>query len=164
MRPNGKQDTEAHMNRWRFLTAAALAAALVTGGTALAQGGRPGGPGGRMGGPGLMLRGLNLTDAQEEQVREIRQRHREEASQAAGRVREAMAAQRKAVQAIPLNEGQIRATTFALAEAQTEAAIQQARVNSEIWSLLTDQQRETLRQRQSEREARPQRGERQRQR
>ena len=156
------------MTRLRSLTAGALIAALVAGGAAFAQG-RDGGPGGRggrgpMGGPGLMLRGLDLTETQQQQVRDIRERHREEARQAQQRVREAAQAQRLAVEAIPVNEGQIRATTFALAEAQTEAAVQQARINGEIWSVLTEAQQEQIRKLQAERQARvEQRGTRQRQ-
>lgn len=157
------------MNRLRSLTAGALIAAVFAGGAAFAQGGRDGGPGARggrgpMGGPGLMLRGLDLTETQQQQVRDIRERHREEAQQAQQRVREAAQAQRIAVEAIPVNEGQIRATTFALAEAQTEAAVQQARINSEIWSVLTEAQQEQIRKLQAERQSRvAQRGTRQRQ-
>jgi Spy/CpxP family protein refolding chaperone len=65
-----------------------------------------------------------------------------------------MQAQRGAVEAIPVNEGVIRSTTFALAEAQTEVAIQQARVNGEIWSVLTPAQQEQVRKLQAERETR----------
>lgn len=157
------------MNHLRSLTAGALIVGLFAGGAAFAQGGRDGDLGGRaggrgpMGGPGLMLRGLNLTETQQQQVREIREQHREAVQKASQRVREAMQAQRKAIQAIPLNEGEIRATTFALAEAQTEEAVQQARIQSEIWSVLTAAQQEDVRKRQAEREARqprnnPQRG------
>ncbi len=141
------------MNRFRSLTAGAVVAGLLTSGATFAQGGRdggPAGPGGRAGGrgpmagPGLALRGLNLTETQQQQVRDIRERYRQETQQAAQRVREAMQAQRKAVDAIPVNEGAIRSTTFALAEAQTEAAIQQARVNGEVWSVLTAAQLEQV--------------------
>lgn len=143
------------MTRFRTITAGVLIAGLLGGGVAYAQGG-PGGPGGRgaLGARGLSVRGLNLTDAQQQQVRDIRERHRDAIRQAEQRVREALQAQRQAVSAVPINEGQIRATTFALAEAQTEAAIQQARVSSEIWSALTPEQQAQLEKRRAERAAR----------
>lgn len=161
------------MTRFRSLTTGLVVAGLLAGGAAFAQGPRDGGPaaqGGRAGargsmrGPGVMLRGLNLTDAQQQQVRDIRERYREGVQQAQQRVREAMAAQRAAVDAVPLNEGAIRAATFVLAEAQTEAAIQQARIGSEIWAVLSDAQREHVNARRAERQARvEQRANRQRQ-
>jgi Spy/CpxP family protein refolding chaperone len=154
---------EAYMNRFRSITAGAVVAGLLAGGAAFAQGGRdggPAGPGARAGGRGpmpggaLALRGVNLAEVQQQQVRDIRERHRQDAQQAAQRVRDAMQAQRAAVEAIPVNEGLIRSTTFALAEAQTEAAIQQARVNSDVWSVLTPEQQEQVRKVRAERETR----------
>lgn len=147
------------MNRFRYLVAGALVAGVLAGGAVFAQGPRGGGPlgGGRgPGGPALALRGLNLTDTQQQQVRDIRARHREEGQKIAERVRAAMEAQRKAVEAVPLNEGVIRATTQALAEAQTDAAIQQATIFNEVWAVLTPEQQAQARKRQAERDARMQ--------
>ena len=134
------------MNRFRTFTAAALAAGLLAGGAVHAQDAGAGGRGerGAIRGPGIALRALTLTEVQQQQVREIRERYREAARGVQQRVRQAMEAQRKAVEALPVNEGQIRATTFELAEAQTEAAIQQARVNGEIWFVLTPEQQEQV--------------------
>ena len=103
-----------------FLTGAVMAAMLATGASSYAQGPgfgrRGGGPGapGRFGGPGiaLPLRDLNLTDAQQQQVRDIRERHRDEAQQIGERLRTAMQAQRTAVAATPVNESLIRSTTL----------------------------------------------------
>ena len=67
-----------------------------------------------------------------------------------------MDAQRKAVQTLPVNEGLIRSTTQALAEAQTEMAIQQARMQGEIFTLLTPAQQEQAKKLQAERETRAQ--------
>ncbi len=148
------------MNRLRSLTAGAVVVGLLAGGAVYAQGGRDGGPGrggrarGPIAGPALVLRGLALTETQQQQVRDIRARYRAEAEPIAVRVREAAQAQRKAVEAMPVNEGAIRATTFALAEAQTEAAVQQARMNAEVWSTLTAAQQDQVTKRQAEREAR----------
>jgi Spy/CpxP family protein refolding chaperone len=77
------------MNRFRWVVAVMAALVLAVGTLAFAQapgdGGRrgpggPGGPGGRgFGGPaGIELRGLDLTDAQRDQIRDIVQRYQEQ--------------------------------------------------------------------------------------
>jgi Spy/CpxP family protein refolding chaperone len=157
---------EADMNRYRSLTACALVAGLLAGGAAFAQaqgapdgfrgrGPRAGGPGG-FGGPGLALRELNLTDAQQEQIRSIREQHRDEVVQAETQVRGAMEAQRRAVETIPVDEGLIRSTTERLAEAQTSAAIARARVFSETWAVLTPAQQSQAKKLEAQREAKRQ--------
>ena len=150
------------MNRFRSMTIAAL---LIIGalaaGAAYAQG--PGGPGGRggfgpraFGGVGLPLRALNLSDAQEQQLRTLRQQFRDQSRSAAEKFRAAMLAQRNAVAAIPVDEPLIRSTSQALADAQTELALQQARLQSEIFGLLTPEQQAQAKKLQAEREARVQ--------
>jgi len=147
-----------------FITGAVMAAMLATGASSYAQGpgfgrrgGGPGGPGG-FGRPGvaLPLRDLNLTDAQQQQVRDIRERHRDEAQQIGERLRTAMEAQRKAVEATPVNESLIRSTAQELAEVQADAAIAQAHARSEILSILTADQRAQLSKLQAERQSRAQ--------
>src|SRR5688572_123307 len=135
-----------HMNRFRWMTAAVLAGALSIGGAVFAQGPRAGGPGGG-GGPGgrglmggLPLASLNLTQAQHDLIRDIRERSRNEVRQAEAKLNQAHAAQRQAINAIPVNEGAIRATTLALAEVQAEIAILQGRMQSEIFATLTSEQ------------------------
>jgi Spy/CpxP family protein refolding chaperone len=151
---------EVIMNRVRYFAAGAVVAAmLATAAGTYAQGprGGRGGPGGApFGGPelGLPLAGLNLTDAQQQQVRDIRERHRDEAQQIAGRLRTAMEAQRKAVETTPVNESLIRSTTQELAEVQADAAVAQARVRSEIVSILTAEQQAQLAKVQADRQAR----------
>jgi Spy/CpxP family protein refolding chaperone len=67
------------MGRFRWLTVVALVAVLVAGSVAFAQGPRPGRRGGPVGGgPGIELRGLDLTDAQRDQIREIVQRYQQQ--------------------------------------------------------------------------------------
>ena len=147
-----------------FLTGAVMAAMLATGASSYAQGPgfgrRGGGPGapGRFGGPGiaLPLRDLNLTDAQQQQVRDIRERHRDEAQQIGERLRTAMQAQRTAVAATPVNESLIRSTTQELAEVQADAAVARARARSEILSILTPDQRAQLSKLQADRQSRAQ--------
>jgi protein CpxP len=143
----------------RSFTIAAALGALLAGGAVYAQGPGPGGPGrgpggfGR-GGGGLALRALNLTDAQREQVRTLTQQHREQNRAVADKMRAAMEAQQNAVQTIPVDEALIRSTTQELAEAQTEMALQRARLHSEILALLTPEQQAEAKKLQAERAAR----------
>ena len=159
------------MTRFRALTLTAVLAALLAGGVTFAQGpgpgrrgpggfGGPGGPGGRggpggPGGPGgLPLQALNLSETQQDQIKQLMQQYREQNQNVGEQLRTAMEAQRKAVETMPVDEGQIRFTTQALVEAQTEMAIQQARLQSEIFALLTPAQQDQARKLQAEREAR----------
>ena len=159
------------MTRFRSLTITAALITLLAGGAALAQsqgpGGRrgPGGPGefglggpGGRGGPGggLPIRELNLSETQQQQIRDVTEQYREQNRGAAEQLRTAMEAQRKAVETLPVNEGLIRSTTQALVEAQTELAIQHARLQSEIFTFLTPAQQEQAKKLQAERAARMQ--------
>ena len=132
----------------RTLTLTAAVAALLAGGTvALAQG--PGGPGrqgprGPGGVPGVELRGLELTEAQREQVRALAEQYRASGAPVREQLAEARQAQRDALAVVPVNDGLIRATTQALAEAEAEAAIVQARLRADVMALLTPEQIETI--------------------
>ena len=146
------------MKRFRSLTLSAVLAVLMAG-AVYAQGPGPGSRGrGPDGGPGmgLPLRALNLTDAQQQQIRTMTQQNREQNRAVFQRVRTAMDAQRKAVATIPVNEALIRSTTQELVEAQTEAAIQQARLQTEIFGLLTPEQQADAKKLQTDRQARQQ--------
>jgi protein CpxP len=92
----------------------------------------------RGGFPGLAE--LDLTDAQRQQVRDVMQRHREEMQEVGRRLRAAYDAQRNAIETMPLNEALVRSTSQELAAAQTDMAILQARMHSEVFSLLTPEQ------------------------
>ncbi len=149
------------MNSFRTMIAGGVIAGLLLGSVALAQGPRDGRPGPRgprqaMGVQGLPLGALNLTDAQRDLIRETTQRHRADIQQAEQRLRQALNAQREAVQAVPLNEGLIRSTAPELAEAQTAMAIAQARLGEEIRSVLTPAQLEQAAKLRAEREQRMQ--------
>lgn len=145
------------MTRFRSLTLTAVLAVLLAG-AAYAQGPGPGGrdrgPDGFGRGMGLPLRALNLTDAQQQQVRTLTQQNQEQNRAAFQRLRTAMEAQQKAVSTIPVNEALIRSTTQDLTEAQTEVAIQQARLQTEIFGLLTPEQQVSAKKLQSERQSR----------
>ena len=138
------------MKRFHVISAAVLAAVLSVGALAEAQGpaaaGRPGrgGPGGRGFAGALPLRSLNLTQAQQDLIRDIRERNRTEMQQIEGKAREARVAQEKAVNAIPFNEAAVRSASLALAEVQADIAVHQARVQSEIFATLTAEQQEAV--------------------
>lgn len=152
------------MIRFRTLTAGVLVAGLLASGAAFAQGpGGPGGPGGgrgsRVGGPGgfgelgLPLAQLNLSDSQRQQIRELTQRRRQDGEQVQARLRAAMDARRAAVEASPVNEGAIRATTADLVAAETEVAILQAHLRADVLALLTPEQQDQVKKLQAERPA-----------
>lgn len=134
------------MNRFRSLAWGVALVALLATSVAYAQeppGGGFGGRGGRgfgPGGPGLALNELNLTDAQREQVREIRGRYREQIQTLSRRLGDLTAKQRQAIETVPLNETLITSATQDMTQAEVEVAIQEARINADIWSVLTPEQ------------------------
>jgi Spy/CpxP family protein refolding chaperone len=146
------------MTRIHQYIGGALVAALLATGVAFAQGPRGGLPG-RVGGPGLRMGGLplgavNLTQAQQDLIRDIRERNRESSRPLEQRLRQSHAAQRTAIESIPANESVIRAATLALAEVQAEVAIHQARMQNEIWNALTVEQQAEVKRLQAERSSR----------
>jgi protein CpxP len=144
------------MNRLRWLTAAVAVVTLLAGGLVYAQGprgGRPGGPGGRGPLAGLPLRELQLTDAQQEQVRQIRSRHETQMRDALAKLQTARRAQQAAVQTVPADEAQITSLTQDMVQTEVDVAIQASRLNSEIWSVLTPDQQTQLKKLRTERQA-----------
>lgn len=150
------------MVRTKFI-AVLLALAAIVATSSFAQGPRGDGRGGRSGGPGgrgggLPLAALNLTEAQQNLVQDIRQRNRQNLQALQEKRRTAQETQRKAMQAIPLNEAVIRSTTLAMAEIEADLAIQEARTFNEIYAILTAEQQTQLRKIQAEQGQRLERG------
>lgn len=152
---------EGHpMHRGFRIVAAASLAALVVTGAAYAQG--PGFGGFRGRGPGalgrgaarLPLRQLELTDAQRQQIRQLAQQHRTTLRPLVERMRTAAAAQRQAIEAVPVDEGRIRAAAQELAQAQADLAVQQARLQGDVYALLTPEQQQRVQQLRAERQNR----------
>ena len=117
----------------------------------------PGGPGGRMGGPmdgGFALRGVmrDLTDAQREQVRGIHERHAERIQPLAERAHAAREAVNNAV--MSGNQGNLQALSIEVGNAQTELTFAQAQVQSEIFNVLTAEQKQKIAERGKQMEAR----------
>jgi periplasmic protein CpxP/Spy len=136
---------------------ATIGLAATFGLTALAQqgpaqmgpgGGRGQGPWARGMALGFALGQLDLTAAQRDQVRGILAQHREETQGLRDQALEARRALDQAIQALPVDEGAIRSASAALGEVRTQQALARARVRSEVWNVLTPEQRakaETMR-------------------
>ena len=145
------------MFRFRSLATGVAMVALLATSVAFAQGPRGGGRFGGRGGPGplgLELRALNLTDAQRQQVSEIRERSREQMRTALQRLNEVGDKQRQAIETLPVNETLITSATQDMTQAQVDVAIQQARLNADIWSVLTPEQQAQATKLKAERKAR----------
>ena len=146
------------MVRYRHFAAAAVIATLVAG-SALAQ--RPRGGGQGRGGPGVggvagnPLASLNLTQAQQDLVTDIRQRSREQTKEIQQRLRTAEQASRRAIQTVPLNEALVRTTTLAAAEIEAELAVAEARSFNEIFAALTPEQQAQVKKFQADRADKP---------
>jgi Spy/CpxP family protein refolding chaperone len=128
---------------------------------AQARGGGPGfgGPGrhgGRMGpmGGAFAFREVmrDLTDAQREQVRGIRERHAERIRPLAERARAAREAIDGAV--MSGNEGNLQALSIEAGNAEAELTFAQAQVQSEIFKVLTAEQKQKIAERRKQMEAR----------
>lgn len=151
------------MDRVRKIVLTAGLVAVMSGGAValLAQGGPgrgagpvgPGGPGGR---GGFALGQLDLSDAQKQQVRDIMQRRREQSRPTMDRLQQAMLAQRAAINAVPVNEAQVRSASASLAAVQADMAVEEARMHADIFSILTVEQQAKAKQLEEQAQARTQ--------
>jgi Spy/CpxP family protein refolding chaperone len=117
------------------------------GGPGMGRGGR-GGPGGRMG-MGVDVR--DLTDAQQTQIKAIREAHADALRPAMDRVQNARQALNTAVLT---GTGDIRGVALEIGAAETELAFQQAQIETEIIAVLTPEQKQKMLDRQKEMDAR----------
>jgi protein CpxP len=141
----------------RMVIAAALIAALAGGYAVAGAQGPRGGPGMR-GGPGVVrgpmgdlgLRGIELTDAQREQVRAIMESHREAFADLRTKLGAAHRAFADAARAGAVDEAAIRTQSTAVANAMADEAILRARVRAEVHALLTAEQQQQLKDREAQ--------------
>ena len=150
--------------RFYFLMFSAVLTLILWGGVAVSTQGRgPDSGGPRRAGPGpgrggfgggLLLRDLNLTDAQRDQMRQITEQHRERTRGLVDALMKAQNAQRQAMGTVPADEARIRAAMQDLAQAQTELALHRAQIQGEVYALLTPEQQQTAAKLRAEREAR----------
>jgi periplasmic protein CpxP/Spy len=124
------------------------------------EGGRfGGGPfGGGFGfgrGPGLeVLRQLDLTDQQKEQIRGIMQSHRNDFQQVREKIRTAFEAQRAAAEATPPDEATIRAKATDVASAEADMIVLASKVRAEVFQVLTPEQQAKAQELKTQREQR----------
>ena len=99
-------------------------------------------PDGRRGPPLRMLAvALDLTDAQQDQIKAIFEGHRPEFEQLKTRARTAQTAVRTAIEADEVNEQAIRSAVTARAQVEADGAVLKAKMRKEVQALLTPEQR-----------------------
>jgi len=105
--------------------------------------GGPDGPGGRFGGPlpPTVLDQIGATDAQRQTIRSIEQSHESDLRGLRERERTAREGLQAAITADLFDEGTIRVRSAEVATVQADAAVLQARVRSEVFTVLTTEQR-----------------------
>ena len=107
----------------------------------------PGGPGGPgRGGPGrgspmMLLRGLDLTETQKDQVKSITQSHADERKALGDRARTAHQALQAAITAESVDEALIRQRSADVAAVEADMAVAEARAHAEVWQILTSEQK-----------------------
>jgi Spy/CpxP family protein refolding chaperone len=104
----------------------------------------------------MMFGRLNLTDAQETQVRTLVEAHQAATTPVLDRVVTARQALHAAVTASPVDEAAIRARSAELASAEADLAVARARLHADISRILTPEQRAELDQMQARRAERMQ--------
>jgi len=102
----------------------------------------------------LPLERLNLSEAQRTQLQEIRDRHRDDMRAAMAKLEAARQAQQTAIEKVPADEAQITSLTHDMTQAEVEVAIQMSRLNTEMWSVLTPEQRTEATKLRAERQSR----------
>jgi periplasmic protein CpxP/Spy len=152
----------------RVLIAAGLAAVLAgAGAIAIAQSPQAGagvhgfGRGFRGGGPGgfgadLELRGIDLTDAQRDQLHSIMESHKAEFEQVRTKVRAAHQGMAEVTAADTIDEAAIRAKSAEVAAAMADDAILRAKVRTEVFGILTAEQQQQVKDRRATRQQRMQ--------
>lgn len=104
------------------------------------------GKGFRHGRKARLFQQLNLTDAQKAQLKEIKQRHRESTKS----LREEMRASRRSMKQVTqngaFNESAVRAAAQASNNARVELAVVRAKMRSEMFAVLTAEQKTQLEQ------------------
>lgn len=126
------------------------------GGPGRADFGGPGGPGGRRGGPGgpggpgapggpglmPLLQRLDLTSDQRDRVRQIMDAHRDDQKALGDRARKANDALQDAM--LTFDESAVRARAAEVAAVDTDRAVAETRIASEVYQILTAEQQQKL--------------------
>ena len=113
-----------------------------------------GGPGRGEPGPLIGIPGADLTDAQRDQIKAIRDQHAEEMRPLADRAAAAHKAIADAIMATPVDQNQLRVAANEVGAAEADLEFARAQVEAEVLAVLTPAQREQMDARQKEMEAR----------
>lgn len=89
-----------------------------------------------------MAKKLNLTEAQKEQIKAIFASERDKAEPLRKKLAETRENLRKAIEAEPFNEATVRALAESQNETRVELVVSRARAKSQVYALLTPEQRE----------------------
>jgi protein CpxP len=125
--------------------------------------GGPGGPGGRgrFGGPGgpmgmlpMLGRAVDLTDTQKDQIKAIADAHKDDWKALADRGRTAHEALNAAVMADTVDEAAIRQKSAEVAAVDADMAVARARAKTEVFQILTAEQKTKLKTLQAEMKSR----------
>lgn len=167
-----------HLRRFTLYAGALLLAFGVSAGVYAAAQDRPGGPGGpgrfgrgpggpdgpgRFGGPAGPMGipplppGLNLTDAQREQIKGMAESHRDEWKALADRARTAHEALMAVEMSDSIDENAIRAKSADVAAVEADMAVARAHSRAEVFQVLTADQKAELKQMQNGRGRGPRR-------
>jgi periplasmic protein CpxP/Spy len=152
-----KERTRMNLSRTKKVVGVvALAIVLVT--TAVigfAQEGRRGG-GGHRGGFGHAFRSLDLTEAQQSQLRQIMERNRQSTASLREQLKANRGAGRDMLSTGAFDEQAVRSAAQTRAAAQVELEVARARMLSEMYAVLTPEQKAQLAEKRRQREQRRQ--------
>jgi protein CpxP len=99
------------------------------------------------------LRGIDLTDAQREQIRSIMDAHKTEFDATGAKLRDAHRAFADAtIEAATVDESAVRTAATAVGAAMAEEAILRGKVRTEVQAILTPEQQEQLKQMETRRQ------------
>ena len=143
-------------NRLKLMTAALGMALLAT--AAVAQEG-PHGPHGGFGGPGMEFRGLDLTDAQKAQVKQIMSAERPAMKPLMQQEMQNHQQMTALVRSGSFEEGKAQAIATQEAQIHTQIAVERAKIDAQVYQLLTPEQKTKLAEREAKRAQWMQRGE-----
>jgi Spy/CpxP family protein refolding chaperone len=104
----------------------------------------------------LPLRELNLTSAQQEQVRSLMQSRQDEMRPLAERAMTAREALHQATTSGTLDEGLVRTRASEVAAAEADIAVAQARLYADLFQVLTAEQQAKVKEIQTQRQERTQ--------
>jgi Spy/CpxP family protein refolding chaperone len=140
-----QEDIDMKSTLWSTAAAVVIAAAVAIPVIAQPPQGRPGSPGGGRGGPFPMLRELNLTDAQREQIRGIVQAQRGDASSPFSKLADLNKQLHLAILADTPDTQKIEELKTSIAAANAEELTARIDVQTRIAQVLTPEQREQAR-------------------